>query len=201
MELIKYQLNTAGEGFAKNSDSIVLTSATDTLEAPLKTADLETPLETLVDYFKVLEYFPEVSFYLEDPVELDFEISFDYVLGQSVSGLCKTEFEGTKLLNVWQAEHKNSTLFRAGETMRKKARNYLIEEDKTFLSGWMFFAPFLYQGIFRDKVLRQRVLIEMEKLIYLNQTEEDHPTLASVRIDSYFSADNPCWNENIPVLE
>lgn len=201
--VLSYQEKTDKEdGFFLDKDQICFQNRESVLKRDLLKDDRDLSLDYLLRSFKALDYFSDSDFAIGTPVTIKASISVDYAFDSTASGIFTIDSPSQMISSsTWDADWETSSLFSWADQVPLEKRPYLPEGIDCTEQGWVFSAPFLYSGVFvKDTVLRKRVLLAIESVLYRieNKTVANNPHLTE--IDNIFSAKDSPWSFNIPVL-
>lgn len=189
--LVPYKAYDGNEGLqVKDNTLFAWVDSKRVAEAPLKDNE---DLETLLLTYRVPTLLPELEFSLsgkEEEIDLELEINFQ--LGKSLFGTASFQDD----VGFWEAERVGSETLARGN-VPKGQRPWAKEEDKGF--GWEITLPKLLSDN-PDPVIRKRAALAIEAMIYFIAAGRRIPLPYGRRISNVFSAENPMWPDNIPLL-
>lgn len=160
--------------------------------ARAEVAEDSPPLGELLDLYRVPQILAAHCFSHDGSRRsVDVTVSVDFPLPSSIGGhLICGEFDG-----YWSAERRGANRFLAAERLPAAARPYAVGEARG--EGWRIEVPQFVRG-FGDPVIRKRIGVGIERLLYRMAEDEVSELPYRFRVDNVFSADRPMWVEALP---
>lgn len=158
-------------------------------------APAEGPLAELMATYRVQEVLPEVGFAYGEPRTLDVELTVDFSLGSVAFGAITVNGER----ELWEAERTGSHLFVERGLVPEGARPWADAEPMPG-RGWKITLPPFAQ-LDPDPVLRRRIALAIEAFLYALAERKEIQVPYKRRISTVFSAEDPMWAANVPVVE
>jgi hypothetical protein len=155
--------------------------------------DKSEDLETLLLTYKVPALLPDLQFSLSGKEEeIDIELEINFQLGKSLFGTASFQ----DAVGFWEAERVGSETLARGHVPDGE-RPWVEEEENGF--GWEITLPRLLMEN-PDPVIRKRAALSIEAMIYFIAAGRRIPLPYGRRISNVFSAKEPMWPDNIPLV-